>query len=255
MDPIAFHLGPIAVHWYGIIIGIAFIIGIYGSARGVRKSGLSEDNFYSMVMWMVIASLIGARMYYVAFQWSYYRLHLSEIIAVWQGGMAIHGGILAGWAVLLIGCQHYKMSFWHLADIIAPFLILGQAIGRWGNFINKEAYGYEVNKADVPWAINIDGAWHHPTFFYESFWDLCGFFLLIYLSRQEKIRRGEVALAYLIYYSTGRFVVESFRTDSLMLGPFRIAQVMSLVLAIFGIGLLIGRRKLMTKSNHHDGFE
>lgn len=247
MDPIAFHFGPIAVHWYGILIAIAFLIGILGTGRAVRHAGLNEDDYYTVVIALIFFAIIGARAYYVLFEWDYYSVHPREIVAIWNGGLAIHGGVLSGMLVLFLGAKRYGFSFWQLADIIAPFLILGQAIGRWGNYFNQEAYGYAVNKEDVPWAIDINGTWHHPTFLYESIWDLGGFFLLLWLSRHPRVKGGEIALSYLMYYSVGRFFIEGFRTDSLMLGPLRMAQVMSLCMFIVAVCVFIWRRQ---KASH-----
>jgi len=155
----------------------------------------------------------------------------------------VHGGLIAGVLSIYFGCRHYNISFWQFVDIIAPFMILGQAIGRWGNFFNQEAYGYEVDPAVVPWAMWIDGAYRHPTFLYESCWDLLVFFVLLWLGRQLWVRRGEIALSYLMLYSMGRVVVEGFRTDSLMLGPLRMAQVMSLLLLLGALLVLLYRRR------------
>lgn len=243
LNPIAFHLGPIAVHWYGILIAIAFVIGIWGSDRMVKSQGINEDAYLSIVIFMIIFAVIGARAYYVLFEWQDYVQHPFEIIAVWHGGLAVHGGILAGILTLFIGCRYYKLRFWQIADILAPFLILGQAIGRWGNFFNQEAYGYAVSKVDVPWAMYIDGAYRHPTFLYESIWDFVGFLLLMFLSKKAKIKEGDLSVFYLVYYSIGRFFVEGFRTDSLMLGPLRVAQVISLCLIVVAIAVLVLRRK------------
>lgn len=243
IDPVAFELGPISVRWYGILIAAAFLIGISASARLVRKAGMDEDDFYSIVLWVVLFSILGARLYYVIFQWGYYSQHPEEILAVWKGGLAIHGGLIAGALTLFIASRRQGMSFWKLADITTPFIILGQAIGRWGNYFNQEAYGYEVDPAEVPTAMFIDGAWRHPTFLYESVWNILGFVLLSLLYRSGRAREGEVGLAYVMYYSFGRFFIEGFRTDSLMLGPLRIAQVVSLLfLALAGLYLLYRRR-------------
>lgn len=245
---VAFHLGPLAVHWYGILIAGAFLIAILGGARGVRRRGLNEDAFYTLVMLLMIAAVVGARAYYVAFEWPYYKAHPDEIVAVWQGGLAVHGGLLAGLLTMLIACPRLGLPFWTLADVLAPFMILGQGIGRWGNYLNGEAYGSVVDKAKVPWAIYVDGAWHHPTFLYESIWDVAGFFFLLWLGSQERVREGEVGLTYLMYYSFGRFFIEGLRTDSLMLGPLRIAQVMSLVLFSVALILLLWRRSVAKRS-------
>lgn len=253
MDPIAFEIGPLAVRWYGLLIAAAFIIGLTMTGRSVKKAGLNEDHYYNIVMAMILFAILGARLYYVLFNWSYYAAHMAEIPAIWHGGLAIHGGILAGTAVLFLGARHYRFRFWQLADIIAPWMILGQAIGRWGNFFNHEAYGYAVDKAKVPWAININGQWHHPTFLYESIWNVVGFGILMAISRSQRHREGEVALIYLMYYSAGRFVIEGFRTDSLMLGPLRMAQVISLVILV-GTGTLLvirrRRKKPLAASTH-----
>lgn len=243
IDPVAFSIGPIEVRWYGILIAAALLIAILGSTYQVRKAGIDEDDYLTLFMVTVICAFLGARAYYVLFNLPYYTQNPQEIIAIWHGGLAIHGGILAGGLTVLLLCRKYHIDFWQLVDIIVPFLILGQAIGRWGNFFNQEAYGYAVDPAVIPWAMYIDGAYRHPTFLYESIWNFLVFFVLIWLGRQAFVRRGEVALSYLMLYSMGRVVVEGLRTDSLMLGPLRMAQVMSLLLFFAGLAVLIYRRK------------
>lgn len=243
INPVAFSLGPITVRWYGLLIATAMLIAAVGGCKMMRKAGINEDDFLTIFMVTIVAAILGARIYYVIFELPYYIQHPDEIIAIWHGGLAVHGGLLAGVASIYLGCRHYKISFWQFTDIMAPFMILGQAIGRWGNFFNQEAYGYEVDPAAVPWAMWIDGAYRHPTFLYESCWDLLVFFVLLWLARQAWVRRGEIALGYLMLYSMGRVVVEGFRTDSLMLGPLRMAQVMSLVLFVGALLVLLYRRK------------
>lgn len=243
INPVAFSLGPITVRWYGLLIATAMLIAAVGGCKMMRKAGINEDDFLTIFMVTIVAAILGARIYYVIFELPYYIQHPDEIIAIWHGGLAVHGGLLAGVASIYLGCRHYKISFWQFTDIMAPFMILGQAIGRWGNFFNQEAYGYEVDPAAVPWAMWIDGAYRHPTFLYESCWDLLVFFVLLWLARQAWVRRGEIALGYLMLYSMGRVVVEGFRTDSLMLGPLRVAQVMSLVLFVGALLVLLYRRK------------
>lgn len=250
IDPVAFSIGPISVRWYGLLIASAMLIGIIGGCRAVRQRGLNEDDFLSVIIVAIVSAFVGARLYYVVFNLPYYLAHPGEIIATWHGGLAIHGGILGGALAVWLMCRRYQFSFWQLADIIAPFLILGQAIGRWGNFVNQEAYGAAVDKAEVPWAIYIQatGQYHHPTFLYESIWNLLVFFFLLWLGHQAFAKRGEIALAYFMLYSVGRVFVEGLRTDSLMLGPLRMAQVMSLILFIAALVMLIYRRK-----KHGDG--
>ncbi|MEE0510822.1 MAG: prolipoprotein diacylglyceryl transferase [Peptococcaceae bacterium] len=243
MDPIAFELGPISVHWYGILIACAFLIGVWGSLREAKLEGVNEDHFLNLIIICIVCAVIGARAYYVIFEWGYYSQHPSEIIATWHGGLAIHGGVIGGILAIAVCAWHYRMRIWQLLDIIAPYLILGQAIGRWGNFFNQEAYGYEVSPDVVPWAMYIDGAYRHPTFLYESIWDIIGFLLLIFASRHPKLKEGDIALLYFIYYSAGRFIIEGFRTDSLMLGPLRVAQVVCIIAIVASIVIALVRRK------------
>lgn len=243
IDPVAFSIGPVTVRWYGLLIASAMMIAAFGGCRMMRKAGINEDDFLTIFMVAMVAAILGARAYYVLFEFPYYLQNPGEIIAIWHGGLAVHGGIIAGTLVMLIGCRHYHISFWQFVDIMAPFMVLGQAIGRWGNFFNQEAYGYEVDPSVVPWAMWIDGAYRHPTFLYESCWDLLVFVILLVLMRQAWVRRGEIALSYLMLYSMGRAVIEGFRTDSLMLGPLRMAQVMSLMLMIGAFLLMLYRRK------------
>ena len=156
MDPIAFHLGPIAVHWYGILIAAAFLIGVWGSLREAKRQGIDEDHFLNLVIAVIICAIVGARAYYVVFEWDYYRdKSLLEIIATWHGGLAIHGGVIGGILACAVCAWHYRLRIWQLLDIIAPYLILGQAIGRWGNFFNQEAYGYEVEELDMGGGLGI----------------------------------------------------------------------------------------------------
>ncbi len=243
IDPVAFSFGPITVRWYGLLIASALLIGAVGGCYGCRRAGIDEDDFLTIFMAMAVTAIIGARAYYVIFNLPYYLKYPGEIIAVWHGGLAVHGGLIAGILTMWAGCNYYKIRFWQLADILAPLMILGQAIGRWGNYFNQEAYGYAVDKADVPWAMWIDGAYRHPTFLYESIWNLLVFFFLLWLGKQLFTREGDVGLSYLMLYSVGRCFIEGFRTDSLMLGPLRMAQVVSLSLFIGAALVLWYRRK------------
>ena len=243
IDPIAFTLGPFTVRWYGLLIATGMLIAAVGGCKVMGRAGIDEDDFLSIFMMIVVGAVLGARAYYVIFQWPYYSQHPGEMIAIWHGGLAIHGGLIGGVLAIILGYRYYKISFWQFADIMAPFVILGQAIGRWGNYFNQEAYGYEADPSAVPWAMWIDGAYRHPTFLYESCWDLFVFFILLFLARQAWVHRGEIALSYLMLYSMGRVVIEGFRTDSLMLGPLRMAQVMSLLLVSGALLVMLYRRK------------
>lgn len=243
IDPIAFTIGPFSIRWYALLIVSAIIIGALLAIKEINRQGLDEDAFLNTLLVAIPGGIIGARLYYVVFNWGYYGQHPDQILAIWNGGLAIHGGLigalLAGGLVL----HHYKQSVWKVFDVAAPCLALGQAIGRWGNFFNQEAYGYIVDKAQVPWAMFIDGAYRHPTFLYESIWDFALFGFLLWLRRRQGVREGELILTYLMIYSAGRMVIEGFRTDSLMLGELRAAQLVSLLLIAGGGAVMLWRRR------------
>lgn len=253
IDRVAIHIGSIQIYWYGIIIGMGVFIGLWLAMRESERRGLDKDLFVDLLIYAVPISIISARIYYVIFEWSYYKDHLGDIYKIWNGGIAIHGALIGAVITAIVFARSRNISFWKIADIAAPSLILAQAIGRWGNFINQEAYGGEVSRQFLEnlmlpdFIIDqmyIQGAYHHPTFLYESLWNLAGFGLLLLL-RKVNLRQGEVFLTYVIWYSIGRYFIEGLRTDSLMLfGEFRMAQLLSLILIMGGIILLIVRRKL-----------
>ena len=251
IDPIAIALGPIQVHWYGVIIGLAIILALYIAVKETERRGLDKDLFMDLMLWAIPIAILSARLYYVLFEWGYYSQNPGEIIAIWNGGLAIHGALIGGVITTIVFTKKKQVSFWQLVDIAAPSIILGQAIGRWGNFINQEAHGGEVTRAflenlQLPeWIINqmyINGAYYHPTFLYESIWNLVGFILLMLL-RKVNLRRGEMFLTYVIWYSVGRFFIEGMRTDSLMLTEsLRMAQTISAFLIIAAVVVLLYRR-------------
>ncbi|MBO8176180.1 MAG: prolipoprotein diacylglyceryl transferase [Bacillus sp. (in: Bacteria)] len=251
LDPIAFSIGPIEVRWYGVIIGIGIVLGYLLASKEAEKRGLDSDIFADLLIWALPISILTARAYYVIFQWDYYSQYPENIIKIWNGGLAIHGALIGAVVTTIVFARAKHVSFWELMDIAAPSIILAQAIGRWGNFMNQEAYGGEVSRSFLEglflpdWIINqmyINGAYHHPTFLYESLWNLAGFTLLLFL-RRVTLRRGEVFLTYIIWYSIGRFYIEGMRTDSLMLtDTLRMAQIISIVLVVSAIGLIWYRR-------------
>lgn len=248
LDPIAFQLGPFSVHWYGVIMGSAFLLGSLLAARQAKKVGINPEHIWDMLIWIIPSAILGARTYYVLFEWDQYKGSFYDIIAVWEGGLAIHGGLIGGTIAGVLYARKHQLGILKLADILAPSIILGQAIGRWGNFINQEAHGGPVSEAFIskfPEFIKnqmfINGQYYHPTFLYESLWNLGAFALLMFYRGKKKLD-GEIAWLYLSLYSTGRFFIEGMRTDSLMLGPLRVAQVMSLTLLLISISFLIYRR-------------
>jgi phosphatidylglycerol:prolipoprotein diacylglycerol transferase len=249
--PILFEWGPVVIRWYGFLIASAVLIGVSLSANLARRRGFNPDLVGDLAIWLVIAAIPCARLYYVAFEWKQYAQHPEEILAIWHGGIAIHGAILGGIIAALIFARLKKVAFWQLADLVAPSLILGQAIGRWGNFFNSEAFGRPTN---LPWKLYIPVAqrppgytqfeYFHPTFLYESLWDLGVFILLLTvffrgLKPNSRLKTGTIFLIYWVAYSLGRFWIEGLRMDSLMLGPLRIAQVVSLLGIILGTAGLI----------------
>ncbi|MEG6616037.1 prolipoprotein diacylglyceryl transferase [Peptococcaceae bacterium 1198_IL3148] len=249
IDPVAFSIGPRDIYWYGIIISAAFVIGIILAYIRAKKVGLNPDHIVNMVTLVIPAAIIGARVYYVIFEWSSYAANPLEILAIWHGGLAIHGGLIGGVLAGYLYVRKYKLSVWQMADICAPSVILGQAIGRWGNFLNQEAHGGPVSPefiAKFPQFIAnqmfINGQYYHPTFLYESLWDF-SVFIFLFLYWNKKRFEGEIALLYLGLYSLGRLFIEGLRTDSLMAGPFRVAQLVSLTLIIISVVGLYLRNK------------
>lgn len=243
MNPIAFTIGGIAIRWYGILISLAMFLGLYLALREIKRLGEDEDRFITLFLYAIPAAILGARLYYVAFSGAldWYLANPTEILAIRHGGMAIHGGLIGGFLVGWIYTRKYQINFRKWADIVAPSLILGQAIGRWGNYFNQEAYGRETN---LPWAIYIDGAYRHPTFLYESLWDVAIFFFLLVMRKRQRFE-GELVLWYISLYSAGRFFIEGLRTDSLMIGPLRVAQLVSLLgFAVGAYFIFRGRRKM-----------
>lgn len=250
IDPIAFRIGTLEVRWYGILIASGFLIGALLALREALKQGWNEDKFLNILIAVIPSAIIGARLYYVIFKWDNYSQNLKEIFITWHGGLAIHGGIILG---VLVGClmmRRYKYNIWQGLDIVAPSIILGQAIGRWGNFINQEAYGYEVNPNDIPWAMYIDGAYRHPTFLYEFIWNIAVLVFLLWLRRRNWIKHGDVFLSYAILYSIGRFFIEGLRTDSLMLtANIRVAQLVSLITIVVAAIFMYWNRRRHTLDN------
>lgn len=240
MDPIAFKLFGIEIRWYGVLIASAVVIGTILALREAKRRNVDEDTIIDLLLFAIPAAIIGARLYYVAFSWDNYKNNLMEILNLRGGGLAIHGVIIAGVIVALIFCRKRNISFWIIGDIVAPSLILGQAIGRWGNYANQEAHGGPTN---LPWGIMVDGVKVHPTFLYESIWNFGLFLFLLYYSRKKAKVDGEVFLLYIILYSVARFFIEGLRTDSLMLGPIRVAQLISLTAILIGSIIFLKRRK------------
>jgi len=243
IDPVAFEIFGMGIRWYGIFMATAILLGTLLFIKEGRKHGISDDDMTDLALYCIPTGVIGARVYYVLFNWSYYQGDFMQMINIRGGGMAIHGAVIGGLLAGYIFCKKRKLVFWQMTDIAAPSIILGQAIGRWGNYTNQEAHG---GPTDLPWGIIVDGIKVHPTFLYESIWNVLVFtFLIMY--RGKKKFHGELIALYFVLYSVGRFFIEGMRTDSLMLGPLRMAQVISLIfIGVFGWFIMYKRKKTDT---------
>ncbi|CEO10625.1 prolipoprotein diacylglyceryl transferase [[Clostridium] sordellii] len=231
MDRVAFTIFGIDVMWYGILMAIGMILGTLIALKEAKRVGIKEDNILDLAIIAIPVGLICARLYYVIFNWEYYASNPSQVFNFRGGGMAIHGALIGGVLAGYLFSRYKKINFFKLADTVIIGMPLAQAIGRWGNFINKEAHGGPTN---LPWGIIVDGVKVHPTFLYESIWDF-GIFVFLWMFRKKKSYEGQIIVLYAILYSLGRFFIEGLRTDSLMIGPLRMAQVISLVGVIGGL--------------------
>ena len=239
-NPVAFNLFGIDIMWYGTLIGIGFMIAIAISYYRAPKFGVEPDFILTLTIGIVPAALIGARAYYVIFNWERYAGDIEKILNIRAGGLAIHGGLILCFIVGYVLCKYYKENFLDVTDLVAPVIALAQSIGRWGNFFNEEAHGYAT---DLPWAQIIDGVGYHPTFLYESIWCFLLFIFLMWFSNNKRSFSGQIICLYGILYSVERFFVESLRTDSLMVGPLRQAQVISIVIIIVCVALYVLLKK------------
>ena len=239
MDPVAFEIFGVAVRWYGVIMAAGILCGLLYALKESKRVGMDENIILDLVIYAIPAGIIGARLYYVLFNWGYYSKNPWQAFNVRGGGLAIHGTLIAAVITAVIYSRAKKISFWSLADIASPGVILGQAIGRWGNYINQEAHG---TPTDLPWGITVDGVKVHPTFLYESLWNFAVFAVLLWYRKRKKAE-GNVFLLYMVLYSFGRFFVEGLRTDSLMLGNIRAARLVSAAAVAAGLGYMYYRNK------------
>jgi phosphatidylglycerol---prolipoprotein diacylglyceryl transferase len=257
--PVAFHLGPLPVRWYGILMAVAIIVGLWLGYREARRRGLPADDFVSLAQWSILAGLVGARLYEVAFNWDYYGVYPWKIPAVWEGGLAIHGGLIVGPLVGAYLAWRWRLPVLPTLDVAAPSLAIGQAIGRWGNFFNEEAFG---RPTDLPWKLYISPShrppgygqydYFHPAFLYESLWDLAIFFVLVGIVRRTfRLRPGGVFFSYIGLYSVGRFLIEGLRLDSFWVGSVRVAQAASVIgVLVAVIGLIWIHRRASAATAH-----
>lgn len=260
LNRVFLQLGPITIYWYAVFIMSGVALGLYLAIREGKRMGIKPDFFYDLVTYGLPISIIGARIYYVLFSWDYYSAHPEDIIKIWQGGIAIHGAIIASFIFGYFFCKKRNILLWLITDIAAVSFLIAQAIGRWGNFMNQEAHGDIVPGATLDtqreflqslfipdFIVNnmyIDGAYYHPTFLYESLWNFIGFLIAIFVLRKlSQILVGEIAAFYAIWYSLGRYFVEGMRTDSLMLTEtIRMAQFISIATIVVVVIVVVYRR-------------
>lgn len=252
MNRVAIDLGIFRVYYYSIFILLGVLSAIFIIYKEAKRQEFFQENFIDLIFNSIIIGFIGARFYYVLFNIQEYLKNPLEIIQIWHGGLAIHGGLIFGGLYAIYFCKKNKINVLKTLDIIVVGIILAQAIGRWGNFFNQEAFGplttYQTlkNMHLPPFIINgmkIAGNYYTPTFLYESVWNLLGFILLILLRKRKSTKIGQLSATYLIWYSIGRFYIESLRTDSLMLGKIKVAQLVSIISIIIGIILIIKSKK------------
>ena len=251
MNPIAIDLGFIEIYWYSLTMMLGVIFGSLFAYFEVKRLKVDKEYFFNMIFWTIIFAFLGARIYYVLFNLDYYLTNLSEILAVWHGGLAIHGGIIGGALSIIIYSLKHKKSFNEILkylDISSIGILIGQIVGRWGNFFNQEAHGGAttidyLKSLHIPkFIINgmtINGVVYHPTFLYESLLNLIGLTVILIIRKNKNIKNGMVLALYLIWYSIVRFFIESMRTDSLMFYNLKMAQVISIVLLVLGVILFI----------------
>lgn len=252
MNPVFLDLGVIQVYWYSVFILLGFLVGGTLALWEAKKWEISEDFMVNLFFYIIIFAFLGARIYYILFNLEYYMNDPISMIKVWEGGLAIHGGIIACIIFIIFYTKKYKVDTLRILDILAVSLIIGQAIGRWGNFLNGEAYGPATTLSflkglHLPQFIIdgmfINGTYYQPTFLYESIGCLIGFVVLLIFRRRKHTKIGHVTALYLIWYGVLRFFIESLRQDSLMLGDFKMAQIVSIVLILSGVIMFIRLRK------------
>lgn len=252
MDRIALEIGPLQIYWYSIFIFTGILVGSLVIFKEATRRKISEDFMINLICNSIIIGFIGARLYYVLFNIPYYIKNPLEIFMVWNGGLAIHGGIFAALIFICVYAKKHKVNTLQLLDVLVVGLIIGQSIGRWGNFFNSEAYGAITTEATLisqgipQFIINgmyILGQYRQPTFLYESIWCLMGFLALLIIRKDKYLKRGQLTGTYLIFYGVERFIIEGMRADSLMLGPIKIARLVSIAFVIAGIILFVYNKK------------
>jgi len=242
IDPVrAFSIGPLNIHMYGLIIACGLMAAVLYACRRSKQFGLKEDDILDGVLWVTPFAIVCARAYYCIFSWDMYRDNPISALYIWEGGLAIYGGVLGALIGVTVFCLVKKIRIGALLDLVALGFLIGQSAGRWGNFFNREAFGAPTESLFRMGLLNnYTGAveYYHPTFLYESVWNLCGFVLLHFLSKKRRYD-GQIALGYAAWYGLGRAMIEGLRMDSLWLGPFRVSQLLAAVSCIAALSVLV----------------
>ncbi len=239
--PSTIQLGPLTIHFYGLIIAVGMLLAVLYASKRSKEFGLKEDDLIDGVLWVTPFAIICARLYYCIFEWDQYASNPISILYIWNGGLAIYGGVLGAVIGLSVFCKVRKIKATAMMDVVALGLLIGQSVGRWGNFMNREAFGAPTDSFLRMGLYNTaTGAveYYHPTFLYESLWNFVGFLLLHFLSKKRKYD-GQVALGYVAWYGLGRAFIEGLRMDSLYWGPFRVSQVLAGVSCVAAVAVLL----------------
>ena len=234
-------IGPLTIHYYGLVIAVGLILAVLYACKRSKEFGISENDILDGVLWVTPFAILCARAYYVIFSWGDYADNPISVLYIWEGGLAIYGGVLGAIVGVAVFCRVQKIKFTALMDLVLLGFLIGQSMGRWGNFFNREAFGAATDSFFRMGLYNtVTGAWeyYHPTFLYESLWNALGFVLLHFLSKKRKYD-GQVALGYAAWYGLGRSMIEGLRVDSLYWGPFRVSQMLAALSCAAAVTVLI----------------
>ena len=239
--PRSFQLGPLTIHFYGAIIALGLVLAVLYASRRSREFGIKEDDLLDGVLWVTPFAILCARAYYCLFSWEQYAANPIKVLYIWEGGLAIYGGVIGAVVGVLVFCHVKKIRTATILDLVLLGFLIGQSLGRWGNFFNREAFGAETDtflRMGLMNRYTEEVTYYHPTFLYESVWNAAGFLLLHLLSKKRKYD-GQIALGYAAWYGLGRTFIEGLRTDSLYWGPFRVSQLLAAVSCLAAVAVLI----------------
>ena len=250
--PVSFQVGPLSIHFYGLIIATGLMLAVFYCSKRAHQFGLTEDTLLDGVLWVTPVAILCARLYYCAFSWEMYADNPIRVLYIWEGGIAIYGSVIGAVLGIIVFCKVKKIKIATVLDLVSLGFLIGQSLGRWGNFFNREAFGAETDtflRMGLMKASTGEVTYYHPTFLYESLWNFAGFLLLHFLSRKRRYD-GQIALGYLAWYGLGRAFIEGLRTDSLYIGSFRVSQLLAAGSCMIALAILIIKsRKLHNPEN------